>query len=401
MTRLDRRLEFGLLLMYGIGTTVGAGIYALVGEIVGIAGWLAPWSFLLASLMAGLTAMSFAELSGRYPRAAGTALYVQEGLNSLALARVVGVLVILSGAVSSAALVHGMSGYLQAFVHIPETLLIPGVVILLTVIAVWGIEQSAWVAGMISVVEVGGLVWIILLSLSSADPAAVDWTVFRPHGDAFLPVLAGAVLSFYAYIGFEDMVEVAEEVRDVRHTLPRAILATLLITSLIYVLLLVAVLVAVGPDRLAGSAAPLAMVHGVLTGGEGRALGVIALFAIVNGALIQIVMASRVVYGLASRGQLPAALAYVQPRLRTPVVATLTVAVAILVLALVGHLSGLAQTTSVLMLTVFALANLALWRLKGRGPAPEGVWHVPRLFPLLGFAVCTAFVLHAFSRWLA
>ncbi len=401
LIRLDRSLGFGLLLLYGIGTTVGAGIYALVGEIVGIAGWLAPWSFLVASLMAGLTAMSFAELSGRFPRAAGTALYVQEGLGAPGLARLVGVLVILSGMVSSAALVNGMTGYVQAMVEVPEAVLIPAVVTGLALIAVWGIEQSAWVAGVISLVEVGGLVWIILLSMSSVDLAAVDWTVFRPHSGAVLPVLAGAVLSFYAYIGFEDMVEVAEEVRDVRRTLPRTILVTLLLTSLIYVLLLVAVLVAVGPDFLAGATAPLAAVHGALTGGEGRILGVIALFAIINGALIQIIMASRVVYGLAARGQLPAAFAYVQPRFRTPVVATLTVASGILLLALIGHLSGLAETTSVLMLSVFALANLALWRLKGRGAAPEGVWQVPRLLPLLGFVVCSYFVAHAISGWLA
>ncbi len=399
MTRLDRSLGFGLLLLYGVGTTVGAGIYALVGEIVAIAGWLAPWSFVVASLMAGLTAMSFAELSGRHPRAAGTALYVQEGLGSQALARLVGVLVILSGTVSSAALVNGMTGYVHTFLQVPDALLIPMVVLALAAIAVWGIEQSAWVAGMISVIEVGGLVWIILLSLSSTDLAAVDWMAFRPHGGAVLPVLAGAVLSFYAYIGFEDMVEVAEEVRDVRRTLPRAILATLVLTSLIYVLLLVAVLVAVGPEVLAGAAAPLVVVHGALTDGGGRLLGVIALLAIVNGALIQIVMASRVVYGLASRGQLPAVFAYVEPRLRTPVVATLAVAGAILVLALLGHLSGLAETTSVLMLTVFALANLALWRLKGRSTAPAGVWQVPRPLPLLGFVVCTWFVGHAISGW--
>jgi amino acid transporter len=292
-----------------------------------------------------------------------------------------------------------MTGYVHTFLQVPDALLIPMVVLALAAIAVWGIEQSAWVAGMISVIEVGGLVWIILLSLSSTDLAAVDWMAFRPHGGAVLPVLAGAVLSFYAYIGFEDMVEVAEEVRDVRRTLPRAILATLVLTSLIYVLLLVAVLVAVGPEVLAGAAAPLVVVHGALTDGGGRLLGVIALLAIVNGALIQIVMASRVVYGLASRGQLPAVFAYVEPRLRTPVVATLAVAGAILVLALLGHLSGLAETTSVLMLTVFALANLSLWRLKGRSTAPAGVWQVPRPLPLLGFVVCTWFVGHAISGW--
>ncbi len=398
---LNRSLGFGLLVLYGLGTTVGAGIYALIGEIVSVAGQRAPWSFLVASVLAGLTAFSFAELSGRFPRAAGAALYVQNGLGVPSLARLVGLLVVVTGVVSSAALINGMTGYMQAFLDLPDAWLMIGVLVLLAAIAVWGIEESVWTAGVISVLEVGGLIWIILLSMGSTTWSEVNWHGFVPRADHTMPIIAGAVLSFYAYIGFEDMVEVAEEVKDVRRVLPRAIVATLLITSLVYVLLLSAVLMAVGPAFLANAEAPLADVYRHLTGGEGIVLGLIAIFAIVNGALIQIVMASRVIYGLASRGQLPGRLAYVHPRFKTPLFATLVVAALVLTLALLGHLSILAEVTSVVMLSVFSLINLSLWRLKGREPVAPGLFSIPRWVPLCGFLVCGYFVVHAVTDWIA
>ena len=198
------------------------------------------------------------------------------------------------------------------------------------------------------------------------------------------------------------MVEVAEEVKHVRRILPRAIIITWIITSLLYVALLTSVLAAVGVEFLATSAAPLADVHRSLTGGEsgGTILGYVALLAIVNGALIQIIMASRVVYGLASRGRLPQVLSYVSAQFETPVVATCIVGLIVLTFALVGQLSGLAQITSMLMLLVFGLANLALVRLKLRGEGPEGEIRVPLFVPALGSLVCAFFVVRSAWDWL-
>ncbi len=399
---LKRSLGLGLLVLYGVGTTVGAGIYALTGEIVSISGQLAPWSFLVASVMAGLTALSFAELSSRLPRAAGTALYVERGLRSNALAQVVGVLVVLAGVVSSAALMNGAVGYVQSLVEVPAAVVIVVAAVCLTLLAVWGMKESAWVAGVITLIEVGGLVWIIALSLSSTDLPSVDWAGFVPREGTVWPIFPGAVLSFYAFIGFEDMVEVAEEVKDVRRILPRAIIITWIITSLLYVALLTSVLAAVGVDFLATSTAPLADVHRTLMGGGdgGTILGYVALLAIVNGALIQIIMASRVVYGLASRGRLPQVLAFVSARFETPVVATCIVGLTVLTFALLGQLSGLAQITSMLMLLVFGLANLALVCLKIRREGPEGEMRVPLVVPALGALVCAFFVVRSVWDWL-
>lgn len=396
--RLLRTLTFPMLVLYGVGTTVGAGVYALLGEIADKAGALAPWSFLLASLMAGFTALSFAELARRYPQSAATAKYVEAGLQSKRLGLLVGLLVTLAGIVSSAALLNGMVNYLQVYLAVPASTLVLAVAAIMTLVACWGIAQSVWIAAIVCLIEVGGLVWLSALSAAAIDLDGIDWAPMVPRIDALPAVLTAAVLAFYAYIGFEDMVEVAEEVKDVTKTLPRAIITTLVVTTALYLLLVISAQLAVSAQTLAGFQAPLAELYEALTQREPWLISAISVIAIVNGVLVQLIMASRVVYGLASRGHLPAQLQYVHPRTRTPLPATLLVALLIVVCALLGSLAGLAEFTSVVMLVVFALANLSLWRLKGSEARPVGD-RIPRLVPFVGFVVCAAVV--ARSGWVA
>lgn len=385
------------MVLYGVGTTVGAGIYALIGEISDVAGYLAPWAFLTAALLAAFTAYSYAQLSARYPKAAGAALYVQQGLKTPRLGQVVGLLVIAAGVISSAALVNGFVGYLQEFLPLGR---IPAVVLastLLFVVAAWGIAESVWIAGLISVIEVLGLLWITLLAGQATELSQVNWTVFVPEFSfaTWSIVMTGALLAFYAYIGFEDMVEVAEEINEVATNLPRAILLTLGLSTLIYVLLVMSTILAVGPEVLAGADAPLSAVYRKLTGAEPVLISFIGLFAIINGALIQVIMASRVLYGLAARGQLPALLAWVHPKTRTPLPATVAAAATVLALALAGTLAGLAELTSVTMLVIFALVNWSLARL---------LWHesIGRAWiGLLGGVICAGFVARAIFEFFA
>lgn len=389
---LRRAINLPLLVLYGLGTIVGAGIYALVGEVAGVVGYGAPLSFLVAAAVAALTACSFAELSGRLPRAAGAALYVQQGFGAPRLAMIVGLLVALSGVVSAAALSNGFVQYLVAFVEVDRAVALSAAALTLGGLAAWGIAQSVAVAAIITLVEVGGLLAVIVVGADAFSTLPERWTDFVPEGAAWPAIFVGATLSFYAFIGFEDMVDVAEEVRDVRRTMPIAILLTLASATLIYLLLLLSALLTLPPERLAAEPAPIAALWAAHTGRAPVELGVIAMFAIINGALIQIVMASRVLYGLAGRGQLPAWLGRVHPRTRTPVLATGVVTAAVLSLALVGRLAGLATVTSMLMLTIFAAVNLALWRLKGAGDAPDGALRVPRAIPLLGALACVGLI---------
>ena len=392
---LKRTLSLPMMVLYGLGTTIGAGIYALIGEVAGVAGYFAPVSFLIASLLAGFTAISFAELCARFPRAAGAALYVKQGFASERLSTIVGLLVITAGLVSASALVNGFVGYLHQFIGIERVIAIVLVTLLLGSIAAWGIAESVTIASLITVVEIGGLLLVIAVSGEGLSTFSARWTELIPSADitSWGGIYLGAILSFYAFIGFEDMVVVAEEVKEVKRTLPLAILLTLGTTTLIYMLLMVTAVLSIPPAEFASSEAPLARLYEYHTGEKAIIISVIGMFAIINGALIQMIMASRVLYGLSSRGQLPDLLGVVHHRTRTPLIATAVATVIVLILSLTGRLASLAEATSIIMLMVFSIVNLALWRIKRRDPNPVDVRVFPTWVPVTGFSVSFVFVL--------
>ena len=377
-----------MLTLYGLGTTIGAGIYVLVGKVAGSAQGFAPVAFLLASLLVGFSALAFAELSARLPRSAGEAVYVHTGFGSRNLALAVGLLVVLAGLVSCATISRGFVGYLQEFVDLPWWMGLVSVVIGLGILAAWGIAESASLAAVLTLIEAAGLFFVIWSGRGALADFPLRWQELVPplEAGAWLGVLSGAVIAFYAFIGFEDMVNVAEEVRDVKRTLPLAILATLGLTTVIYLLLGVVAVLAVPAADLAASDAPLALIV-QRSGGSGAWISIVAILAVLNGALVQLIMASRVLYGLSNRGWLPPLLGRVHPKRRTPVVATALVTLVALGFALALPLETLARATSLVTLVIFALVNLALWRIKAGDPRPEGVMVFPRWISLCGFLV--------------
>jgi amino acid transporter len=261
-------------------------------------------------------------------------------------------------------------------------------VLLLGGLAIWGIAESVAVAAVITVVEVAGL--LLIIGVAAPGMATLGGLVAElpPHVEtAVLPgILMGAFLAFYAFIGFEDMVNIAEEVRQPERNLPRAILLALLISSVLYLLVSLAAITSLPAERLAAADAPLAMLYESVTGREPVLITLISMFAVVNGALIQIIMASRVCYGMASRQWLPACFGRVHPRTRTPVMATVTVAVLVLLAALWFPIEALAKATSFFLLIVFALVNLSLWRMKRDAAIAEyAAFCVPRWVPATGF----------------
>jgi amino acid transporter len=399
-TQLRRGLSLPLLVLYGLGTTIGAGIYALVGKIAGESGYLAPLAFLLAAAMASLTALSFGELCRRYPYSAGEAFYVREAFHWEWVSTLVGLLVVLTGLVSAAALVNGFIGYLGEFIEVQPSLTILLVCLLLGMLAGWGIAESVSLAALVTLIEIGGLLVIVWLGLEQSTNPLISWIAHLPeqNWNNLGLIFAGATLAFYAFIGFEDMVNVAEEVRDVKTTMPRAIILTLVISTLIYLLLMMVAVLTVSPSELAKSDAPLPLVYRQLTGEDSTLISVIGLFAIINGALIQIIMAARVLYGQATMGQLPKVLAHINVRTQTPLIATALVTSLVLVLALIGDLAGLARTTSILMLTVFAFINLALWQIKRRDPNLADFKPLPIWIPVVGFFVSSGIVLNELAH---
>ena len=391
---LKRTLSLPQLVLYGLGTTIGAGIYALVGEMAAISGYYAPVSFLLASVMAALTALSFAELSGRYPRCAGAALYVKEGFSSERLSTIVGLLVFAAALVSSAAIINGFFAYLGEFMVLDRFTAIIIVTLALGAIAAWGIAESVSIAAFVTVVEIAGLLLVIAVSYSGLSELPDRWRELVPAMDSasWHGIYAGSLLAFYAFIGFEDMVEVAEETRHVRRNLPIGIMLTLAITTLLYMAIMVTAVMAMPPENLAQSPVPLARLYQHYTGSDATIISIIGLFALINGALIKVILASRVLYGMSRRNLLPAILGMVNQRTQTPLVATALTTVAILFLAASGTLASLAEATSLIMLVVFSLVNLALLHVKRKHPKPDGLIVFPLIIPLLGFVVSAGFV---------
>ncbi|NWG87300.1 MAG: amino acid permease [Hydrogenophilaceae bacterium] len=399
---LKRSLSLAQITYYGLGTILGAGIYVLVGKVAGNAGIYAPVAFLVAGLIAAFTAFSYAELSARYPFCAGEAVYVQQGLGLRPLSILVGGLIVLTGVVSCATLVSGFVGYLHVFLPLPHWLAVTLLIFGLWALASWGIVESVRAAVVVTLIEVGGLLLIIAVSGRHLQELPQRLPELLPPFDlgVWHGILLGAFLAFYAFIGFEDMVNVAEEVKEPQRNLPRAILLALGLATLLYLLVALAAVLTLPVGELAGTRAPLAEMYRRATGQEPVLIGLISLFAVTNGALIQIVMGSRVLYGMSRQGWLPRPLGYVSPRTRTPLIATAAMALAVQGLALGVELVALAKATSFIILIVFALINLSLVRVKRRQPVVEGVRSYPLWVPAAGFLSCTALVAFQLNTWL-
>jgi amino acid transporter len=374
--------------LYGLGVTIGAGIYVLVGTAAARAGMLAPWAFVLAALLMAFSAASFAELAGRFPVAAGEAAYAREAFRSRKLTMAVGLLVVAIAIVSAAAIAVGSAGYLAVFMPLPAFVLVAGVVLAMGAIAAWGVKEAVSFAGTMTVVEVGGLVLLISIGLATQPDVITRLPESLPstaNKQLFAGLISTTLLAVFAFIGFEGLANVAEEVRDPRRNLPRAIFITLGLSTLLYVAVVWISLVSVGEQDLARSEAPLALVFERLTGASPKTMSLIAVMATLNGIIVQIIMASRVLYGLAQQGELPPVLARVNPRTRTPLVATALTSASVLLLALTLRLHDLADVTSRLTLIVFTVVNLSLIRIKQRGnTGPEGSFVAPFWVPCVG-----------------
>ncbi|MFC3615535.1 APC family permease [Lutimaribacter marinistellae] len=378
---LRRRIGPGLLTAYGVGVMVGAGIYVLVGAVAADAGIWAPLSFLVAGLIAAPTAMSYAEFSTRLPEAAGEAAYVGRGLSSRALALLVGLAITAAGTISAGAVLRGGVGYLTTAVEVPSVWAILILGAALTTVAILGVLESLALAAVFTVIEIAGLALVAWAGFTA--PPSVDWAA--PAAPHLVGIGLGGVLAFFAFIGFEDIVNMAEEVERPARTLPLAILVSLVITTGLYAVVTLATVRAVPLAQLSGSESPLVLVWQGAQGGSGEFLSAIAVFAALNGVLAQIVMASRVLYGLGKRPGPLAMFHRAHPRFGTPVRATTLIGSLVVLAALFVPLATLAETTSAILLSVFVLVNAALVLEKRR--SPEAPFRVPMAVPVVGLVL--------------
>ena len=325
-----------------------------------------------------------------------------QGFNSKNFAVVVGLAVVLAGTVSAGAVLRGGAGYFAAATGLGSEIAIVVMGVALILVAIVGVLESFALVAVFTLIEVLGLALVVWAGFSTS--ASAEWTAAPPLIEAFgAPGVAtgiafGAVLAFFAFIGFEDIVNMAEEVRDPTRVLPKAIVLSLAVTSVIYALVCWAAVRTVSLEALAGSQSPLALVWQQSQGGNARFLSAIAVFAALNGVLAQIVMASRVLYGLGGRTTGLAAFRHAHPRFGTPVRATVMIGVAVLVAAYWLPVARLAEATSTTLLSVFVLVNLALILQKRR--QPEAPFQVPMAVPVVGLLLSLLALATAIGGWM-
>jgi basic amino acid/polyamine antiporter, APA family len=392
--QLKRHLGGLSLIAFGIGDILGAGIYVLIGKVVGLMGSAAWMSFIVSFFVAAFTGLTYAELGSRFPRSAGESVYSLQAFRRKLLSYVVGFLVLISGLVSAATVSHGFIGYVHSVAPgISPTVIILGFFLILTLINFWGIKQSSMTNIICTVVELSGLMIVIVAGLKFLGQ--VDYfQITPPAGTApSIALLQGGILAFYAFIGFEDIVNVAEETQQPEKNIPKTIFLVLMIAGVLYILTAIAAVSAVPVAELAGASAPLMLVVERGFPAIPRGLfAVIAVFAVTNTALVNFIMSSRILYGMGREGLVPGVFGAVHGKRSTPHIAIITVLAIALVLALTGKLVILAQSTSLLLLGVFFLMNLSLIAIKMRPSEQRPFFQVPMIVPILGAVFCMGLI---------
>lgn len=399
-TKLKRVMGPGLLLLFIIGDVLGTGIYALTGEVAAEVGGVVWLPFLIAFAVALLTACSYLELVTKYPKAAGAALYTHKAFNIHFLTFLVTFAVMSSGITSSATASRAFAAnFATAFgldfgaYGVP---LIASVFIgLVALVNLRGVSQSVKMNVVLTLVELSGLLIIIGIGFWAIAGGQGDvsraWT-FDTGGERgmFWGVIAATTLAFFAMVGFEDSVNMAEESKNPSRIFPKVLLTGLAITGVIYVLVSISAITLVPAAELSEGETPLLKV--VQAGAPGfpiSVFGIITMFAVANSALINMLMASRLIYGMSQEGVLPAVFGHVHGERRTPdmaIIFTSLLAVALILFA--GGVPELGGTTSLLLLCVFTVVNVAVLVLRKDRVGHEH-FRTPTILPVLGALSCT------------
>lgn len=389
---LKRVITGPMLLLFILGDVLGAGVYALAGTIAGEVGGAIWIPLLIALCFALLTAGSYAELVTKYPHAGAASVFAGKAFKSPLISFLVGFCMLAAGVTSAAGLSLAFAGdYLAAFIDVHPHIAALMFLVVIAILNARGIKESLSANIVMTVVEVSGLLLVVLAALWYFNTGAADMSralAFKPGVSPAFAVLGAALLAFYSFVGFETSANLAEEIRDVSKTYPKALFGALLIAGVVYVLVGVAAAAVLSIDELTTTSAPLLEV--VKKSGLGippLLFAFIALIAVANGALLTMIMASRLTYGMARQALLPDVLSKVLPKRRTPWVAILATSVVAAALTLTGSLEVLAQTVVLLLLFVFISTNLAVLVLR-KDVVSHDHFRVPYWIPVLAVASC-------------
>jgi amino acid transporter len=389
-----------LLLLFIVGDILGTGIYALTGQVANQVGGVVWLPFVVAFIVAMVTAFSYLELVTKYPRAAGAALYTHKAFGIHFITFIVAFAVMSSGITSastaSRAFAANMSSALNLNLAGGIGITLVGLCFMALVAAVnlRGVGESVKANVVLTCVELTGLLIVITVGVMAITAGQGDVSrvlEFKTTGDgsAVWPVIAATTLAFFAMVGFEDSVNMAEECKNPTGIFPKVLLAGLVITGTIYVLVSISAITLVPPAELGQGETPLLKV--VQAGAPNFPIwifGFITMFAVANSALINMLMASRLVYGMSREHVLPPVLGRVHPTRRTPYVAiAFTSLLAFGLITIVGEVPALGGTTALLLLCVFTVVNIAVLVLRNDRVAHEH-FRTPTVLPVLGAIAC-------------
>lgn len=392
-TKLKRVLGLFDTTVAGIGIILGAGIYALIGKAAGIAGNAIWLSFVIGAIVAGLTALSYAELSSAFPKAGAEYVYTGRAFGKR-VAFLVNWLLVVGTVFSVATVSLGFAGYLGYFIDLPFALSAAALIILFTALNIYGVKEAVTIANIGSVVEVLGLIIIIAIGLPHIG--SVDYLQVPTGG--YVPLFVGASLLFFAFLGFESIPRLAEETKDAERVIPKATLLSLGISTAMYILVAIVAVSVLPWQQLAASDAPLADIANALVGSKtGMLLAAIALFATANTVLLMLVTTTRLIYGMSAGGSLFRRFGNVSESRRTPWVSALFLGGLSMVALFMGDISFLAYSADFSVFFTFAVVNLAALWLHYKEPNLKRPFVTPRLgnFPIVPMAGAVSCVILA------
>lgn len=390
---LRRSVGTTQLALYALGSMVGSGIYGLIGKAAGEAGSAVWLSFLVALFAALLTSLSYASLGSRYPRAGGAAYVTDRAFGLPVLSFTIGLALVASGLTSVATqskIFAAILADLAGWEATSPAIIAVGFLLILSGIVFRGIRESMWVNVVCTLMEVSGLLLVIASGISYWG--SVDYFEIPPERADMgigVVVLQASVLAFFAFIGFEDAVNVAEECKEPEHTIPRGLVIATLAAAVLYIAVSITAVSVVPWQELANAASPLtAVMQKSAPSIPAELMTFIALFSVANTALVNYVTASRLIYGMSGQGLLPGFIGRVHKTRRTPHIAIAALLCVLLLLVVAGQIADLAAATVLLLLVIFIAVNASLVVLKRRAGEAPGRFEIPIVLPLMGIAVC-------------
>jgi len=382
MTELKRSLSFWQLTVMSVGIILGAGIYVVIGEAAGLSGNCIWISFIIAAVVATLTAFSYAELSSRFPKAGAEYVYVENSFGNR-MAWLVAWLLLAGSVIGGATVAMGFSQYFSAIFHTPIILVAIILLTIIGIILIIGVQETAKITIVFTAIEITGLVIVIFIGLPYLG--SID---YLEAAQGVKGVIEAGVLIFFGYLGFEGITRLAEETKDPGKSIPKAIMYSMVITTILYLLVGISAVSVIPWQELSTAQAPLALVAERVFGEQSfLILSVIALFSTFNTALMFLLTGSRLIYGVGQQEAIPKIFTMVGKRFRTPWVAIIFIIVAAILFLFLGDLKTIANLTNFTIFSVFIVINASVIYLRYKKPITTGFkvpLHIGR-FPVIPF----------------